>query len=76
MAALVEVEKGCNLELSEKLKDAAKDREDAPGDRVKPDQYSEALAQRDRWVSSVVFFLWLPSPCSPGEHTIAMSLLL
>lgn len=56
MAALVEVEKGCNLELSEKLKDAAKDREDAPGDRVKPDQYSEALAQRDRWVSLVVFF--------------------
>lgn len=58
MAALVEVEKGCNLELSEKLKDAAKDREDAPGDRVKPDQYSEALAQRDRWVfGNFCFFL-------------------
>nr|XP_048303430.1 myomegalin-like isoform X18 [Myodes glareolus] len=53
MAALVEVEKGCNLELSEKLKDAAKDREDAPGDRVKPDQYSEALAQRDRRIEEL-----------------------
>ncbi|XP_057648854.1 myomegalin-like isoform X5 [Chionomys nivalis] len=53
MAALVEVEKGCNLELSEKLKDAAKDREDAPGERVKPDQYSEALAQRDRRIEEL-----------------------
>ncbi|CAO2599331.1 Pde4dip, partial [Lemmus lemmus] len=53
MAALVEVEKGCNLELSEKLKDAAKDREDALGDRLKPDQYSEALAQRDRRIEEL-----------------------
>lgn len=69
MAALVEVEKGCSLELSEKLKVAAKDREDAQGDRVKPDQYSEALAQRDRWVSLVVFCLWLPFPYSQ-ENTL------
>lgn len=49
MAALVEVEKGCNLALSEKLMDAAAtDRRDTPGDQVKPGQYSEALAQRDR----------------------------
>ncbi|XP_014635446.1 PREDICTED: myomegalin isoform X6 [Ceratotherium simum simum] len=48
MAALVEAEKECNLELSEKLKGVTKEREDAPGDRAKPDQYTEALAQRDR----------------------------
>lgn len=49
MAALVEVEKGCNLALSEKLMDAAAvDRRDTRGDQVKPGQYSEALAQRDR----------------------------
>lgn len=65
MAALVEVEKGCNLELSEKLKDAAKDREDAPGDQVKPDQYSEALAQRDRWVSSGGLFSLAAFPVFP-----------
>ncbi|KAL6044246.1 hypothetical protein STEG23_019926, partial [Scotinomys teguina] len=53
MAALVEAEKGCNLELSEKPKDAAKDREDAPGDQVKPGQYSEALAQRDRRIEEL-----------------------
>lgn len=48
MGTLLEAEKGCNLELSERWKDAAKNREDASGDQVKPDQYSEALAQRDR----------------------------
>lgn len=48
MAALVEAEKECNLELSEKLKGVTKDREDVPGDRVKPDQHAEALAQRDK----------------------------
>lgn len=57
-AALVEVEKGCNLELSEKLKDAVKEEEDVPRDQMKPDQYSEALAQRDRWVSLVFFFVF------------------
>ncbi|XP_021091083.2 myomegalin isoform X4 [Mesocricetus auratus] len=53
MAALVEMEKGCNPELSEKLKDAVKDGEDVPRDRMKPDQYSEALAQRDRRIEEL-----------------------
>ncbi|KAM9689388.1 myomegalin isoform 1-T1 [Trichechus inunguis] len=48
MAALVEAEKECNLELSEKLKGVTKDREDAPGDQVKHNQYTEALAERDK----------------------------
>lgn len=48
MAALVEAEKECNLELSEKLKGVTKDREDVPGDLVRPNQYTEALAQRDK----------------------------
>lgn len=48
MAALVEAEKECNLELSEKLKGVTKDRDDASGDHVGPDQYTEALAQRDK----------------------------
>lgn len=48
MAALVEAEKECNLELSERLKGVSMEREDAPGDRAKPDQHMEALAQRDR----------------------------
>lgn len=48
MAALVEAEKECNLELSEKLKAITKDREDVAGDRVEPDQHTETLAQRDR----------------------------
>ncbi|XP_035307161.1 myomegalin isoform X4 [Cricetulus griseus] len=52
-AALVEVEKGCNLELSEKLKDAVKEEEDVPRDQMKPDQYSEALAQRDRRIEEL-----------------------
>ncbi|XP_045400780.1 myomegalin isoform X19 [Lemur catta] len=53
MAALVEAEKECNLELSEKLKGVTKDREDAPGDQVKPDQYTEALAQRDKRIEEL-----------------------
>lgn len=48
MAALVEAEKECNLELSEKLKAVTRGREDAPGDQAEPDQYTETLAQRDR----------------------------
>lgn len=48
METLVEAEKRCNLELSERWTNAAKNREDAAGDQEKPDQYSEALAQRDR----------------------------
>ncbi|XP_075856141.1 myomegalin isoform X4 [Microcebus murinus] len=53
MAALVEAEKECNLELSEKLKGVTKDRKDAPGDQVKPDQYTEALAQRDKRIEEL-----------------------
>ncbi|XP_028010005.2 myomegalin-like isoform X6 [Eptesicus fuscus] len=53
MAALVEAEKECNLELSEKLKGVTKDREDVPGDRVKPDQHTEALAQRDKQIEEL-----------------------
>uniref|UniRef100_A0A8C9DP02 Phosphodiesterase 4D interacting protein n=1 Tax=Prolemur simus TaxID=1328070 RepID=A0A8C9DP02_PROSS len=53
MAALVEAEKECNLELSEKLKGVTKDREDAPGGQVKPDQYTEALAQRDKRIEEL-----------------------
>lgn len=53
METLLEAEKGCNLELSERWKDAAKNREDASGDQVKPDQYSEALAQRDRKIEEL-----------------------
>lgn len=48
METLAGAEKGCNLELSERGKDATKNREDAPGDQVKLDQDSAALAQRDR----------------------------
>ncbi|XP_044800399.2 myomegalin isoform X14 [Bubalus bubalis] len=53
MAALVEAEKECNLELSEKLKGVTKEREDVPGDRVKSDQYTEALAQRDKKIEEL-----------------------
>ncbi|XP_066890572.1 myomegalin isoform X34 [Kogia breviceps] len=53
MAALVEAEKECNLELSEKLKGVTKDREDVPGNWVKPNQYTEALAQRDKRIEEL-----------------------
>ncbi|XP_059529532.1 myomegalin-like isoform X27 [Myotis daubentonii] len=53
MAALVEAEKECNLELSEKLKGVTKDREDVPGDRARPDQHTEALAQRDKQIEEL-----------------------
>ncbi|XP_052035621.1 myomegalin-like isoform X2 [Apodemus sylvaticus] len=53
METAVEAEKGCNLELSERQKDAAKNREDVSGDQVKPDQHSEALAQRDRRIEEL-----------------------
>ncbi|XP_053772240.1 myomegalin isoform X17 [Desmodus rotundus] len=53
MAALVEAEKECNLELSEKLKGVTKDRDDVPGDRVRPDQYTETLAQRDKQIEEL-----------------------
>ncbi|XP_020946338.1 myomegalin isoform X35 [Sus scrofa] len=53
MAALVEAEKECNLELSEKLKGVTKDREDVPGDLVRPNQYTEALAQRDKRIEEL-----------------------
>ncbi|KAM6218513.1 myomegalin-like isoform 23-T23 [Rhynchocyon petersi] len=50
MAALVEAEKECNLELSEKLKDVTKD---ASGDQVMHDQYTEALAERDKKIEEL-----------------------
>ncbi|XP_060269576.1 myomegalin isoform X43 [Ovis aries] len=53
MAALVEAEKECNLELSEKLKGVTKEREGVPGDQVKSDQYTEALAQRDKRIEEL-----------------------
>ncbi|KAL4664543.1 hypothetical protein H8957_012964, partial [Semnopithecus entellus] len=53
MAALVEAEKECNLELSEKLKGVTKNWEDVPGDQVKPDQYAEALDQRDKRIEEL-----------------------
>ncbi|KAM5201461.1 myomegalin isoform 40-T46 [Hipposideros larvatus] len=53
MAALVEAEKECNLELSEKLKGVTKDQEDIPGEQVKPDQYPAALAQRDKRIEEL-----------------------
>ncbi|XP_053448764.1 myomegalin isoform X4 [Nycticebus coucang] len=53
MAALLEAEKERNLDLSEKLKGATKDREDAPGDQAKPDQHSEARAQRDKRIEEL-----------------------
>ncbi|XP_068822344.1 myomegalin isoform X13 [Capricornis sumatraensis] len=53
MAALVEAEKECNLELSEKLKGVTKEREGVPGDQVKSDQYTEALAQRDKKIEEL-----------------------
>uniref|UniRef100_A0A8D0YPJ6 Olduvai domain-containing protein n=2 Tax=Sus scrofa TaxID=9823 RepID=A0A8D0YPJ6_PIG len=53
MAALVEAEKECNLELSEKLKGVTKDREDVPGDLVRPNQYTEALAQKDKRIEEL-----------------------
>ncbi|XP_021563995.1 myomegalin-like isoform X8 [Carlito syrichta] len=53
MAALVEAEKECNLELSEKLKGVTRNRDDVPGDQVKPYQYTEALAQRDKRIKEL-----------------------
>ncbi|XP_048072321.1 myomegalin isoform X21 [Ursus arctos] len=48
MAALVEAEKECNLELSEKLKGVTKDGDNVPAGRAAPHQHTEALAQRDK----------------------------
>ncbi|XP_036894660.1 myomegalin isoform X22 [Sturnira hondurensis] len=53
MAALVEAEKECNLELSEKLKGVTKDRDNVPGDCVRPDQYAETLAQKDKHIEDL-----------------------
>ncbi|XP_045865039.1 myomegalin isoform X12 [Meles meles] len=53
MAALVEAEKECNLELSEKLKGVTKDRDEVPMDGVDPDQYTETLAQRDKRIEEL-----------------------
>ncbi|XP_032737172.1 myomegalin isoform X4 [Lontra canadensis] len=53
MAALVEAEKECNLELSEKLKGVTKDRDEVPTDQADPDQYTETLAQRDKRIEEL-----------------------
>uniref|UniRef100_H0XE44 Phosphodiesterase 4D interacting protein n=1 Tax=Otolemur garnettii TaxID=30611 RepID=H0XE44_OTOGA len=53
MSALVEAEQERNLELTARLRGATRDREDAPGDQAKPDQHSEALAQRDKRIEEL-----------------------
>ncbi|KAM4873042.1 myomegalin isoform 2-T2 [Thomomys bottae] len=53
MAALVEAEKECNLELSEKLKDVTKDREELPGEQREPHGFQEALALRDKRIEEL-----------------------
>ncbi|XP_054985933.1 myomegalin isoform X19 [Sorex araneus] len=53
MAALVEAEKECNLELSERLKGISKDRVDVPGELVRPQPYAEALAQKDKKIEEL-----------------------
>ncbi|XP_073090608.1 myomegalin isoform X15 [Manis javanica] len=53
MAALVEAEKECNLELLEKLKEVAEHRQDGPGDQVKLNHYTDALAQRDKRIEEL-----------------------
>ncbi|XP_019648278.1 myomegalin isoform X9 [Ailuropoda melanoleuca] len=53
MAALVEAEKECNLELSEKLKGVAKDGDNVPAGRAAPHQHTEALAQRDKRIEEL-----------------------
>ncbi|XP_073906737.1 myomegalin isoform X14 [Castor canadensis] len=52
MAALVEAEKECNLELSVKLKDITKDRDEVPGEQMEPG-YIESLAQRDKRIEEL-----------------------
>ncbi|XP_040854381.1 myomegalin-like isoform X3 [Ochotona curzoniae] len=53
MAALVEAEKECNLELSEKLKGVTKDMEDVQADKLTSDQHTEALAGRDKKIEEL-----------------------
>ncbi|XP_048072331.1 myomegalin isoform X36 [Ursus arctos] len=53
MAALVEAEKECNLELSEKLKGVTKDGDNVPAGRAAPHQHTEALAQRDKRIEEL-----------------------
>ncbi|XP_057356605.1 myomegalin isoform X19 [Manis pentadactyla] len=53
MAALVEAEKECNLELMEKLKGVTEHRQDGLGDRVKLNHYTDALAQRDKRIEEL-----------------------
>ncbi|XP_056675269.1 myomegalin isoform X24 [Monodelphis domestica] len=48
MAALVEAEKECNLELTEKLKEVTKDGEEIPGMKAQDNNYSTTLAQKDK----------------------------
>ncbi|XP_051848826.1 myomegalin isoform X11 [Antechinus flavipes] len=53
MAALVEAEKECNLELTEKLKEVTKDGEDVPGLKGQDDNHCTALAQRDKKIDEL-----------------------
>ncbi|XP_036622222.1 myomegalin-like isoform X3 [Trichosurus vulpecula] len=53
MAALVEAEKECNLELTEKLKEVTKDGEDAAGSKGQDNNHCTALAQRDKRIDEL-----------------------
>ncbi|XP_074044688.1 myomegalin isoform X3 [Macrotis lagotis] len=53
MAALVEAEKECNLELTEKLKEVTKDGEDISGIKGQDNKNCIALAQRDRRIDEL-----------------------
>ncbi|XP_048207845.1 LOW QUALITY PROTEIN: myomegalin [Perognathus longimembris pacificus] len=53
MAALVEAEKECNLELCEKLKGVTKDREEPTGEQREPKGFQEALALRDKRIEEL-----------------------
>ncbi|XP_044528472.1 myomegalin-like isoform X5 [Gracilinanus agilis] len=53
MAALVEAEKECNLELTEKLKEVTKDGEEVPGMKAQDNNYSTTLAQKDKRIDEL-----------------------
>ncbi|XP_056675250.1 myomegalin isoform X6 [Monodelphis domestica] len=53
MAALVEAEKECNLELTEKLKEVTKDGEEIPGMKAQDNNYSTTLAQKDKRIDEL-----------------------
>nr|XP_020859044.1 myomegalin-like isoform X5 [Phascolarctos cinereus] len=53
MAAVVEAEKECNLELTEKLKEVTKDGEDVPGTKGQDKNHCTALAQTDKRIDEL-----------------------